>query len=133
MATPLDTFFLEMEERIVSAIVEQLRQANRHPALDLLPALGVEPLKVCSAKEVASMIGTSRVQSVYQIPEEELPRVRRIGCDKGYLGINVLCYIHGLPPVDIAAAIEQYRKRLLQDRPTVSVLHPRKKGKTRIV
>ncbi len=73
----------------------------------------------------------ARVASVYEIPEDELPRVRRIGSKVGFLGINVLCYMHALEPVDVADAVERYRQKLLDERPaSVQPLHPKQPGKT---
>lgn len=89
--------------------------------------------KVYTAQEVAGILGTKRKESVYEIPQSELPRVRRVGKHFGYLGINVLCYMHSLPPVDMKATIESYRERLKQERTTVIPLRPVKKGKTRVL
>ena len=104
--------------------------------LDLMQ-MGLEPMRVYTPEEVAQLIGTTRVQSVREIPESELPRVRRIGSNIGYLGLNVLCYIHGLPPVDMEVAIENYRQRLEADRPNVRPLHSTSgadtNGKTRVM
>ena len=83
---------------------------------------------------MAELLGTRRLASIYEIPEDELPRVRRIGRAVGFLGINVLCYMHSLAPVDVAGAIETFRERLMQERrPTVRPLHPQKGDKTRIL
>lgn len=90
-------------------------------------------MRVYSAKEVAKLLGIKRVASVYEIPEDELPRVKRVGTTVGYLGINVAAYMHGLPPVDVAAAVEAYRQRLMQDRPNVRPIRPAEGGKTRIL
>ena len=90
-------------------------------------------MRAYTVKEVAQMLGTKRIASVYEIPEEELPRVKRIGSHLGFLGINVLCYMHGLPPVDVAALIERYRERLIQDRPKVQPLRTVENGKTRVL
>ena len=56
------------------------------------------------------------------------------GSGVGFRGINVLCYMHGLPPIDIAAAVERYRRRLLDERPrAVQPFHPKQSGKTRVL
>ena len=123
-----------MEARIISGVVERLQ---KEPAVQSMPldlaSLGLDPLRAYSAKEVAALLGTKRVASVYEIPEDELPRVRRIGSKVGFLGINILCYMHGLEPVDIASAVERYRQRLLDERPAVQPLRPGEPGKTRVL
>lgn len=108
----------------------QLRTTRPEKPLD---DLGIDPMRAYTVKEVAQMLGTKRVASVYEIPEEELPRVKRIGSHLGFLGINVLCYMHGLPPVDVAALVERYRERLIQDRPKVQPLRTVENGKTRVL
>ena len=95
--------------------------------------MGLEPMRAYRAKEVAELPGTKRVASVYEIPEDELPRAKRVGSSIGFLGINVLCYMHGRSPVDVAAMVEQFRQRLIQDRPTARALHATKNGKTRVL
>ncbi len=130
---PLDAYFHEMEARIIEGVASHLEQAQP-PSIDLSKMgaqLGLDPLRAYTAKEVAQMLGTDRVASVYEIPDDELPRVRRIGASVGFLGINVLCYMHRLPPVDVARAIDEYRSRLMQDRPTVRPI--RAGGPTRIL
>ena len=112
-------------------MVAQLVTRAPAPAVDL-PALGLDPMRAYSAKEVADILGIKRVASVYEIPDDELPRVKRVGTSIGFLGINVLCYMHGLPPVDVAAAVEAYRQRLIQDRPSVKPLRVADGGKTRL-
>ena len=92
------------------------------------------PLRAYSAEEVAEILGTTRINSIYEIPASELPRVRRVGRAVGYLGINMLCYMHGLPPVDVAGAVEAFRERLLDERPSVvQPLRPSEPGKTRVL
>lgn len=125
-------FFEKMCDDIVEGIAVRMHGALRQPTLDL-DALGIEPMRAYSAKETARLLGTRRVASVYEIPETELPRVRRIGSGVGFLGINILCYMHGVPPVDMEGAIDQYRQRLFQNRPTVQALRPAETGKTRVL
>ena len=125
-------FFEKLRDDIVEGVAARLQGAHRQSAEDL-EALGIEPMRAYSARETARLLGTRRVASVYEIPEDELPRVRRIGSGVGFLGINILCYMHGLPPLDMEAAIEQYRQHLIQDRPTVRALRPSEPGKTRVL
>ena len=130
-----------MEERIIAGVIERLGQTPPAQSMlqdlssaDVRSALGLDPLRAYSAKEVAEMLGTTRVASVYEIPENELPRVKRIGSTVGFLGINVLCYMHSLDPMDVAGAVERYRERLLDERPrAVQPLHPQQPGKTRVL
>lgn len=92
----------------------------------------IRPLQVYSAREVAKMLGVNRVASIYEIPETELPKVRRVGSTIGYLGINVLLYMHELPPVDLRSELARYREKLMDERPAVKPLHPEKQRITRI-
>ena len=128
---PIAAYVDRIKEEIIDGVVARLQPPRSEPDL---ASLGLDPLRAYSAKEVAKLLGTGRVASVYAIPEDELPRVRRIGRAVGFLGINVLCYMHSLAPVDVAAAIETYRQRLMQERrAAVRPLHPQKDGKTRIL
>lgn len=90
-------------------------------------------MHVYTAKEVAVILNVNRKESIYEIPEQELPRVRRIGKHFGYLGINVLCYMHNLPPIDMHAAIEGYRHRLTKERSNVIPLRPQIEEKNRVL
>lgn len=117
---PFGSAFSHLARSIAEQVAEQVRRslqpAVAAPALDFA-ALDIHPMRAYSASEVASFLGTEREQSIYEIPADLLPRVRRIGRNVGFLGINVLCYMHGLPPVDVPAAIEMFRTRVVQDRP----------------
>ena len=111
------SFLLELREKLDQALASTDSHLDVHicsSEFDLLRAYSVD--------EVARMLGTSRVNSVYEISEEELPRVRRIGRNVGYLGINVLAYMHGLDPVDMESHIRLYRRQLFGDGPTVKSL-----------
>lgn len=101
--------------------------------MSMIDESGLDPMKVYSPQEVAELLGTNRIESVYAIPENELPRVKRIGTRIGYLGINLLCYMHNMPPVDMPAVIENYRERLMQGAPKVQPLHPNKPGMTKVL
>lgn len=94
--------------------------------------LGIEPLKAYTAKEAAHFIGSHQT-SVYEIPEAELPKVRRVGTGVGYLGINILLYVHGLPPVDLKRRLEEYREALMRNRSAVKPLNPGKQEFTRVM
>ena len=130
---PFLAFIETLKEAIIAGVVERLISEIQRPTLDLND-LGIAPLRAYSAEEVAEILGTTRTNSIYEIPERDLPRVRRVGRTVGYLGINVLCYMHGLKPVDVAGAVEQFRARLLDERPSsVRPLYPDQQGKTRVL
>ena len=131
---------LALKAIVQEAVAEALEQhdATRPAApavedLQRFADLGLEPLRVYTAKEVARLLGTTRVASIYEIPEEELPRARRIGSGVGFLGLNVLCYVQGRPPVDLDALIDRYRDRLMQDRHPTAVRPLHENGKTRVL
>ncbi len=127
----LTTYVEQVKEDIIAGVADLLSEMR--PALDL-HELGIVPLRAYSAEEVAELLGVARTNSIYEIPETELPRVRRIGRAVGYLGINVLCYMHSLPPVDVAGAVEAFRARLLDERPSVvQPLRPDEPGRTRVL
>ena len=128
-----DPFIETLKEAIIAGVVERLISEIQRPTLDLND-LGIAPLRAYSAEEVAEILGTTRTNSIYEIPERDLPRVRRVGRTVGYLGINVLCDMHGLQPVAVAGAVERFRARLLDERPSsVRPLHPDQQGKTRVL
>ena len=118
----LTAYVEQVKEDIIAGVADLLSEMR--PTLDL-HELGIVPLQAYSAEEVAELLGTTRTNSIYEIPETELPRVRRVGSSVGYLGINILCYMHSLPPVDVAGAVEAFHARLLDDRP--SALKPRQR------
>lgn len=137
MSTPTPhTPFVFMPADAYEELLQTVRDLKadhvQTPAADL-PSMGLEPMRVYTAKEAAHFLGTKREQSVYEIPEEELPRARSIGTKVGFLGIHLVCYQLKLPPVDVAGAVEQFRQRLMQDRPKVRALHPSENGKTRVL
>ena len=66
---------------------------------------GIKLMKVYSYRNVADILDTP-IKSVYNIPEEELPRVRRAGSNVGVLGIQLLRYIHGLEPLDTSMMVD---------------------------
>lgn len=123
-SNPMTIMFDAIAEHVAKVVgdrIESRLQNGGMPAVDLeqLGARDLELLRAYSAKEVAGLLGTNRVESIYDIPEDELPRVRRIGKGFGYLGINILCYMAGRPPIDLGAAVEAYRERLEEGRGNV--------------
>ena len=127
----LTAYVEQVKEDMIAGVAGLL--SDRRPTLDL-DELGIVPLRAYSAEEVAELLGVARTNSIYEIPETELPRVRRIGRAVGYLGINILCYMHSLEPVDVAGAVEAFRARLLDDRPlALKPRQPDEPGKTRVL
>ena len=130
---PLASMFEQFAERAADKLEERLRPLIEVQRAGLLQEAGIDLIKAYSPQEVAELLGTNRIESVYAIPADELPRVRRIGSRIGYLGINVLCYMHGMPPVDMEAVLESYRERLMKEAPNVLALKPEKPGLTRVM
>jgi len=130
IANPFDAFFASLNDQLDE--IKSMVTASARPAL---PAgdLGIELGRAYSPKEVAHLLGTSRTKSVYEIPEEELPRVRRIGSGIGFLGINVLCYMHGMPPVDMQSVIEGYRETLMKSAPKIKHISSLEKSERRLM
>lgn len=89
---------------IVTAAVADVLATMAPPAEGAAPAAdgGIVPTRVYTAEEAADVLGLSRKQTMFEIPEAELPR-RRIGPRRGatrFLGCDLLRYVLGLPPCD---------------------------------
>ena len=125
--------FEQLAERVADIVCERLEIAVQKPAYEIPELDGIDLMRAYSAKEVAYLLGTERIESVYNICETDLPRVKRIGSRIGFLGINVLCYMHGLKPVDMKSAIEHYREKLEQERGTVLSMNSEKAGLKRVI
>lgn len=108
-------------DHIAQKVTQRIRSVIDKAAVDrseLENDLGIEPGRIYTQREVAGFLGAS-IKSVSRIPELELPRVRRIGSSIGYFGVNVLCYVHKLPPVDTESVAKSFRERLLNERPKI--------------
>ena len=125
-----DALFGGLVDKIAQRVCEMLDERRTESGIDLLSMPGgIEPMRVYTAEEVAELLRTgmdgrenTNTASVYRIDKRDLPRVKRIGTKIGFLGINVLCYMHGLEPIDMERVIEDYRARLMNDRPKVKPL-----------
>ena len=126
MSDPTESFI----DAIADAVVERL--PDQSPITLDFEELGIEPMKCYTAKQTADFLGCHKV-SVYQIPENELPKQRRAGNGVGYYGINILLYQNGLPPVDLTRRLEEFREVLMRARPAVQPLHPQDQEWTRVV
>lgn len=116
--SPTDPFtgFLEsLIDNLATSLEERLKPHLLQPAQLLNTETTFELMKLYTAKEVAAFLGVKRIESIYEIPQGELPRVKRIGSSIGYLGINVLCYMLSLPPVDMKALVVQYKAQLEEE------------------
>lgn len=108
----------------IHSLLEQDRKQT------LLPNdLGLELLKPYSIQEVAAFLG-SDAETVRRIPAEVLPTVKRIGNRKGILGINILCYMHELLPVNYEDIAVNQRERILYEGSKVDSMSaaPHKQG-----
>ena len=123
---------IEALHRKLDELLDRQRRASALQ-IDEESELGLIALKVYSAREAAKLLGIDRLASVYEIPESELPRVRRVGSSIGYYGIHIMGYALKKPPVDVEAQYERYRERIMQDRPKVRPLNPESLGKTRVM
>ena len=117
---PMAGMFEAIANRVAEIVADRITSTiQQQQTGQLLQVEEIELMRAYSAQEVAHLLSTDRVESVYAIEEQYLPRVKRIGNRIGYLGINVLCYMHGLEPVDMEAVVEGYREKLMQERSTV--------------
>lgn len=117
-------------DAIAEAVAAKLRVDLKRPTVQL-DDLGIEPMRVYSVADAAHLLSCSPT-AVRQIPESELPKVRRVGTGIGYLGINIMLYSHEIPPIDMTVVLEEYRAALLRDRPAVEALHPNEQRFTRV-
>lgn len=121
---PMTGMFEALAERVAEKMMQRIQPLveDLQPGLDKFENdLGIDPTRLYTQQEVADILGTSK-KTVSRLTEEDLPKVRRIGSSIGYYGINVLCYIHKLPPVDTEAMTRQFRERLLNERPKIQSL-----------
>ena len=130
---PMSGMFDALAERVAGRLEEKLRQLVGDHQAGLLENTGLNLMKVYSPQEVCEILGTERVESIYAISQEELPRVKRLGTRIGYLGINLLCYIHNLPPIDMESVVKAYRDRLMSEAPTVRPINAEASGKIRVL
>lgn len=97
---------------------------------------GINPWRAYPTKEAAVFLGLDP-STLSKISEHELPR-ERVGPSRGsvvYFGINILCYLVGLEPVDVKALVEQLRSDLLREarRPSKVQSLPKSRDRTRIL
>lgn len=121
----VDTLSANLEVRLKPLMLEPTELLSTHSTIELL--------KPYTAKEVAALLGVRRVESIYEIPLEDLPRVKRIGSSIGYLGINVLCYMLSLPPVDMQAIVEQYKAQLNEEARQINPIKSKRGTMRRVI
>lgn len=78
----------------------------------------IQPWRCYTAHEAAAWLGLpdprTSSKAIYHIPETDLPR-RYVGEQRGsirFLGIDIICYILGVPPMDLSAEVEKVRSAL---------------------
>lgn len=75
---------------------------------------GIRSTALYTAREAAAWLRLSNWKSVYEIAETELPRCK-IGPSRGrirYWGADLLCYVRGMPPLDMQTVIDAVRERI---------------------
>lgn len=129
----IDALLESVAERAARKVLETAPASA--PDLPSLPA-SLDPWKPYTAKEVASFLSISPGR-VYGIDPKLLKPTYTgpSGGSKRYLGINVLMYVLGMPPVDEQAIGEAMRDAFIaQAREPVAVKkHPVLKGRVRVV
>lgn len=88
------------------------------PHLSQIPTTGINPWRCYKAHEAAVWLGLPDPRggnkAIYSIPESDLPR-RRIGPSRGrvrFLGMDLICYILGEPPMDLSTELDRIRAAL---------------------
>ena len=119
-----------MANELIEKMNTALPSSTPLPAVEVLP---VDPSKIYTAKEVAEIFGIDRVATIYDIPQDELPRVRLNSRRYGYWGINILCYMSGQTPVDIEAIIKGHKDRLKKEHPNIMPIGTKKEGLKRVM
>ena len=109
------------EERPGGDATGVLREMMEHQ-----PEERINLWKPYKAREVAEILGLSSSR-VYEIPEDLL-KPTWVGPSKGskrFMGINLVCYMAGIEPVDIEGMAREVRERFLakaQSPPNVKAL-----------
>ena len=100
--------FGPLVQLLLAALPEQALRAQPAAPVDLADA-GFDLFRSYDAKEAAAVLGISRVGSLYEIDEVELPRSRvgPGGTAVRFFGLDLLCYMKRLPPVDYAAVRDE--------------------------
>lgn len=101
-------------ESIARRVVEQLRAGQPEADREAVAAnirSQIDPLRPYSMSEAAGFLGL-KTSAVYEIPEAMLPRVRN--GKQRVLGINLILYAMGQPPVDTEALARSVRERFIE-------------------
>lgn len=109
-----------MREAVAASVQEALASLDARPGVSETSRVP-HPLQLLSAREVAELLALD-VDTVYQIPGGELPRVK-VGPSRGstrFLAVNVGRYALGLPPLDHQRLLD----RLERSGPKVQPLKP---------
>lgn len=126
--------FAPVVEALCAVVAAGGTGAPRSADVQLAAPSAFEPWRAYTAKEAAEFLGLARTDSVYEIPEVELPRVR-VGPNRGsvrFLGADLVCYAKALAPIDYEAVRDQFEDRLKRPAPAAMTL-PGRPGRKRIV
>lgn len=74
----------------------------------------IAPFRAYTAREAAALLGFSKWQTIYDIPENELPKCLVGPARKSirYFGADLLAYLKGAPPIDVGVILDQLRSRI---------------------
>lgn len=111
-----DEFVNQLAGKIAGIISEQLPQpAAKESDLEFAARKwAVNPMQIYRVPEAAEILGIKKTRSgrfdkLYSISRSKL-KVTKIGGENGYLGIHILCYLAGRPPVDLAELLDAQLK-----------------------
>lgn len=99
---------------------------------ETLAAAGFDLWRGYTAAEAGTILGIKRTGTLYEIPEAELPRVR-VGPARNavrFFGVDLLCYMRKLKPIDWPAVRDQAEATVLRqsdtapDRPAAASVRP---------
>ena len=99
--------------RLLLAAVGEADVSEPAPMVDLADA-GFDLFRSYAAAEAAEILGIQRARSLYDIDELLLPRSRvgPAGTSVRFFGLDLLCYMKGLRPVDYDAIRDEAEARL---------------------
>lgn len=96
---------------LAEMIVKKLRESTEARVVEAKTSL--DPIKPYTTEQAGKYLGLS-ANRVYEIPECELPRLRNGGRVR-ILGINLMLYAMGQPPIDTEALAQSVRERFLAE------------------
>lgn len=113
MDDPLAALFAQLKDHIERTVHAAVETALGQHEVGRSPETELDPFHLYTAREAADVLGLDRA-TMYDIPEEELPRCR-VGPARGstrWMGADLLAYARGLDPIDYEGTLNELREEL---------------------